>query len=192
MSKPMSQHQRQRRRSSVWGLILLLCLWSSLLGWGLTQAQHSAATDLSPVAQTTAAPSAAPVGTVDVVPPNLQFPQELYLEQCGSCHIALPPAVLPTQTWRVLLLETDHYGVTLPPFLNPQLRLTWAYIKTFARSKREDELTPFEVKRSRYFKILHPRVQFSTPVSVNTCVNCHPSAAQYNFRQLSPEWENAP
>lgn len=187
---PMS-HLPRRRRPSVWGLLLLLCFWSSLLGWGLTQAHQSAAIDLPPLAQATTVQGER-VGTVDVVPANLQFPQELYLEQCGSCHIALPPAVLPSQTWRTLILEQDHYGVTLPPLVNPQLRLTWNYLKTFSRPKQEDEPTPFEIKRSRYFKILHPRVEFSEPIRPGTCISCHPSADQFNFRQLSPEWETAP
>ncbi len=44
---------------------------------------------------------------VDVTPPT----DELYLEECGGCHFAYPPGLLPARGWDELIrgLE-DHFG----------------------------------------------------------------------------------
>lgn len=164
-----------------WTLALILVLWSGLMGWGLTQMQNAAAQELF-----------VQVGTVDAVPESLQLPQEVYLEQCSSCHVALPPATFPSQTWRQLLLDQNHYGVTLPRLYNPELGLAWKYLRAYSRPQSEDEQVPYRFRQSRTFRILHPRVEFSEPVTVNTCASCHPGADQFNFRQLTPEWDDAP
>ncbi|MEO0374557.1 MAG: diheme cytochrome C [Cyanobacteria bacterium P01_A01_bin.17] len=171
----------QQRR--VWVLALILILWSGLAGWGLTQAQNAAAQNL--VAQ-------AEVGTVDAVPQSLQLAQEVYLEQCSSCHVALPAETFPSQTWQQLLVDQNHYGVTLPRLINPELGLTWKYLQAYSRPQSPDDQIPFRFRQSKTFRILHPRVDFPEPVTVDTCASCHPAASQFNFRQLTPEWDDAP
>lgn len=172
---------RKRRRSPV-VLFLLILLWSLAMGWGL-----ALATNAQPTAQT----ASDTIGSVDPVPPRYQLGQELYLENCASCHIALPPAVLPTQTWKEILQDSQHYGVQLPPLIDPPRLLVWNYLKTFSRSKEKEEETPYHVNDSRYFKALHPKVKLPGSVQITSCVSCHPSAAQYNFRRLTPEWQNS-
>ncbi len=50
-----------------------------------------------------------------------------YIEECGSCHLAYPPGVLPAESWsRILAPEAlaDHYGddAWLPEALVAELR----------------------------------------------------------------------
>ncbi len=151
------------------------------MGWGLaiaTNAQPSPKQD-----------AASEIGTVDIVPSRFQLGQELYLENCATCHIALPPAVMPTQTWQRLLQDPQHYGVTLPQLVDPPRLLIWNYLRNFSRPLLKEEPTPYRVGESRYFKALHPNVKLPRPVDVSSCVSCHSSATEYNFRRLSPEWE---
>ena len=187
MSKP-----RKRRRRSIWGLVFLLSLWSSLLGWGLSHIQYSTATETTVLAQSPTNSSQAQVGSVDPVPPQLQRGEELYRQRCGTCHLALPPQLLPNQTWQALLPETNHYGVVLPEFKDPELTYTWQYVSFFSRPMKEDGLRPipYRIQRSGFFKILHPEVDFAEPVTPDTCIKCHPGVANLDFRQLSPEWKN--
>lgn len=184
---------RKRRRRSIWGLVFLLSLWSSLLGWGLSHAQYSVATETMHLAQNAAPPQGEEItGGVDFVPPQLKRGEELYRQQCGTCHIALPPQVLPSQTWQAILPGTSHYGVVLPPFQDPELTAAWQYVSFFSRPMKEDGLRPlpYRVQRSEFFKILHPGVDFAEPVTPETCIRCHPGVSDLNFRQLSPEWKN--
>ncbi|MFO5493401.1 MAG: cytochrome C, partial [Cuspidothrix sp.] len=115
--------------------------------------------------------------------------QELYLENCSSCHIALPPAVFPTQTWQNLLEDSQHYGVQIKPLGKIQHLLVSKYLFTFSRVQLQDETTPYRFKDSRYFRALHPSVKLPDPINMGSCVSCHIGADKYDFRSLSPEWE---
>lgn len=149
------------------------------MGWGLasvTNAQVQSSADA--------------IATVDIVPSRYQLGQELYLENCASCHIALPPAVLPTQTWQQLLQDTQHYGITLQPLIDPPRLLIWNYLRNFSRPLLPEEPTPYRVAESRYFKALHPQVKLPRPLDLTSCATCHPGATEYDFRRLTPEWES--
>ena len=198
----MSKRVRSRIRRRYEGrspvvLLLLLLVWSICLGWGVTLALDAPSqpfvletptkTDL--VAQTTSEE----MGTVDPVAPRYQLGKELYLENCASCHIPLPPEVLPSETWRRLLLEQQqHYGQQLKPIMGPTLITIWNYLRTYSRPEDPKKPLPYRISESPYFKALHPRVKVPQPVKPASCVSCHPSAAQYNYRRLTPEWENSP
>jgi len=171
--------ERKLRRKPI-GLLLVILAWSLAMGWLLALTNN-----------VQGASQSNEIGTVDVVPAQYQLGQELYLENCSSCHIALPPSVLPTQTWKNLLEDSQHYGVQLKPLIDPPRVLVWKYLSTFSRPLQKEEETPYRVNSSRYFKALHPRVKLPSPVQIGSCVSCHPSAAQFNFRRLTTEWENS-
>lgn len=166
---------RAKRGRSPIGLFLFLILWCLILGVGLAHATEPAE-----------------IGTVDPIPERLELAQEVYLENCATCHIGVPPQVLPTQTWRELLQNPQHFGVQLDPILQPSLTLVWTYLQNFSRPYGEEEVLPYNIDRSRFFRALHPRVELERPVQLRACISCHPGANAYNFRQLSPEWEDAP
>ncbi len=176
-------HRRKRGRSPV-VLFLLILIWSLVVGWGLAQAAEAPSI-------TSSSTQVSSITTTDIVPPKYQLGQELYLKNCATCHIALPPGVLPTQTWQQLLQDPQHYGQELQPLLDPPRSLVWNYLLNYSRPENKEEETPYRVDTSRYFKALHPRVKLSRPVQISSCVSCHPSAAQYNFRRLTAEWQNS-
>ena len=170
--------KRKSQRQPSISLFIVVLVWSLAMGWLLGLATNAIA----------ATPSAE-VGTVDVIPAQYQLGQELYLENCSSCHLAIPPSVLPTQTWKNLLEDTQHYGIQIKPLVDPPRLLVWRYLSTFSRVQLKDEETPYRVNDSRYFKALHPKVKLPKPVQVSSCVTCHPSASDFNFRKLSSEWD---
>lgn len=162
---------RVAKKRSPFILLCLLVLWSGILGWGIATASE---------------PNNAPsIGTVDPIPPRYQLGQQLYIENCGSCHLAIPPAVFPRQTWSELLQDPEHYGTSITPLRNPNLTLVWNYLRTFSRSIEEDESIPYRFNQSRFFQALHPDVDIPHPTTVKSCVSCHPQASDYNFRTLS-------
>ncbi|HEY9651376.1 MAG TPA: cytochrome C [Coleofasciculaceae cyanobacterium] len=182
--------KRRRRKPSIAVLLLLLLVWSICLGWGMAIALSNSALSATVNPNLVAQNTPAETGTVDVVPARYQLGKELYLENCGSCHVALPPEVMPTETWRRLLLEPQqHYGQQLPPLIGPVVLVMWDYLRTFSRSHVDNELIPYRVAESRYFKALHPQVDLPKPVRPGTCAICHPGATDYNYRRLTPEWE---
>ncbi len=165
---------RFRRRSLLTIILLSICF---CLGWGLAQGiQPSAAESVIESRE---------IGTVDPVLAGYQMGQKLYLENCATCHIAIPPAVLPSQTWFDLLQDPNHYGKQLPTINGFDLRLMWNYLGTYSRSLREDEQVPYRLTRARHFYALHPQVDLPRPVKVESCITCHPKANVFNFR----EWQ---
>ncbi|MEA5581730.1 cytochrome C [Nodularia harveyana UHCC-0300] len=175
--KGKARTKRQLKRRPL-GLIAVILAWSLAMGGLLSLATtaHSAT-------------PASEIGTVDVVPAQYQLGKQLYLENCATCHIALPPEVLPSQTWRNLLQDSQHYGAQLTPLIDPPRILVWRYLSTFSRVQLKEEATPYRVNSSRYFQALHPQVDLPSPVKIGSCVSCHPSARDFNFRHLTAEWE---
>lgn len=179
------QWLRPNRASPVL-FLLLLFLWSILLGWGMSRGLNAAEKPEIIAQGTTVA-----IGTVDPVPEKYQSGLKLYLKNCASCHVGLPPEVMPSETWRTLLLEPNqHYGRQLQPIERPFISIVWNYLLAFSRSLNKEEPKPFRVSESRYFKILHPQVKLPRPLNASGCITCHPSATNYDYRQLSREWEN--
>ncbi len=181
-------HFRQRRtldrrgsRRSIRSVLVLVSL-TVCLSWGITT--------LTQAIELPTTVTVAQIGTVDWVSPKYQLGQQLYLENCSSCHIPVPPQVLPTQTWQQLLQDTQHYGVELPALIDPPRLIIWNYLQRYSRQLLPQEaMIPYRVNRSRYFKALHPDLDFPQPVTLEGCVTCHPGAKEYNFRQLTPEWQ---
>lgn len=184
LARSKTHKRKQRRRSIV--LFLLLLLLSSILAWGLTLL-----TQPQPVKSQTVSNTTSAVGTVDVIPQRYRLAQELYLENCASCHIGVPPAVLPTETWADLIQDAQHYGTQIKPLIDPQRLLVWEYLRTFSRVRSQyEERTPYRIAQSRYFKALHPQVKLPQSLPLASCITCHPGADKYNFRSLSADWQD--
>lgn len=173
-----------RKRFSFPVLLLLLLLWCAGVGWGLAGIGRSQdAPPRSTPADIFDVPS---IGTVDPIPERYNAGQDIYLENCASCHIAVPPAVLPTETWRELLLDEEHYGVQVEVLPSPQIYILWDYLQTFSRPKASpDETIPYRLEYSTYFRALHPTTEVPRPVDIRECASCHPGAGEFDFRSLS-------
>lgn len=171
-------------------------------GWGLALALTPSGAALSGPLLAENAPIASPPpkaseikGTlmVDPVPTRYQPGLDAYLESCASCHIAIPPEVLPTESWQQILRHPDkHFGTVIPNFNRLTQLLIWDYISTFSRVLPPDSPVPLYAEKSRYFRALHPRVPIPSDMTAKTCIVCHPNAAQFDFRTLTPEWNDAP
>lgn len=111
-----------------------------------------------------------------------------YVKECGSCHVAYPPALLPARSWqRVMNGLDEHYGsdASLDAQTTQQLsRWLTAYAGTYKRVREEppeDRLT-----RSAWFERKHdeiaPRVWALPSVkSPANCSACHTDAERGGF-----------
>jgi len=177
MSKPVRSKIRQRKRGkSPTVLFLLLLVWSICLGWGMSLAMST-----PKIAQ---AATVIP-GPVDPIPERYQQGYKLYLENCSGCHIAIPPEVLPTDSWRQILLEIDQHNGKKLDIIGPIVQIMWNYMRAFSRpqiKQTEDEPIPELIRESRYFKALHPQVDLPKRLTHQSCVTCHPGVEQYDYR----------
>mgnify|MGYP001792411420 CR=1 FL=1 len=146
-----------------YALGLLSCLASVLLGMGFAQAIET------------------PYGMVDPVDARYEAGYVTYIEQCAACHVALPPAVLPAETWQVLISESAHYGVSVPVLSSFEQQLMLNYLQTYSRRVEPRDPVPFRVADSPYFHALHPGVVLPQPLNLRSCVGCHIGAGQQDF-----------
>ncbi len=182
MFKLTEQSRRRHLKRFPLYALLAIALWSLGIGWGMTQAFNlPAALDI------------APQGAIAQTSGSLQAAKDIYVDTCSECHIALPPEVLPTQAWKRLLEKPqDHYGTSITGMLRLTQLLMWNYLQTYSRPLSGDAPIPFYVERSRFFKILHPRVEFTEPITHQSCLRCHPGVGEFDYRTLTPEWFDAP
>ncbi|MDJ0553575.1 MAG: diheme cytochrome C [Microcoleaceae cyanobacterium MO_207.B10] len=172
---------KRRRRPPFFLLLLIIFLWSMSSGWVLAKIS-TATTPKNTDNQL--------ISNVDVVPPRYQTGLSIYLEKCATCHIGIPPQVLPTETWQIILQDSQHYGVQLPILQDPALQLVWNYLQIASRPKSpQEDRIPYRMASSRYFKALHPKVQLPQELNIKSCVTCHPKVEEFDFRTLSGEWE---
>ncbi|TAE61898.1 MAG: cytochrome C [Nostocales cyanobacterium] len=171
--KRKPSHKKLKRQLLI--VMLIIFGWSVAIGFILGLATN------------TSAANPPEIGTVDVVPANYQLGQEIFVENCSTCHLALPPQVFPTQTWKNILEDSQHYGAQITPLKGTERNLVWKYVSIFSRVTLENENIPYRLNRSRYFKALHPDVELPDNVTMGSCISCHPGAENYNFRQLTAE-----
>lgn len=122
---------------------------------------------------------------------NLSIGQELYLENCASCHIPIPAQVLPRESWQDILNQPQsHYGQVLPDSIKATAGLIWTYLYQYSRPANRGETIPQYVSNSRYFQALHPKVELPKPSGHQTCSTCHPMAGKLDYRTLSQNYIN--
>ena len=126
---------------------------------------------------------------------------QLYTDECGSCHFPYQPGFLPERSWRKLMSNLDdHFGdnAELSESKNSQLleylAQNSADTSDYRRSKKimryiPDSATPLRITETRYFKKEHDEiperlVKGNEQVkSFSNCDSCHQSANTGSFSE---------
>ena len=123
----------------------------------------------------------------------------LYQQECGSCHLAYPPLLLPTASWRAVMADlADHFGdnaeldaattSAITDFLarNAADKAQGDYAKRTWRATRG--LPPgMRITQTDYFRGQHHEIPagmvIGNPqvVSFSRCEACHTRAAAGSF-----------
>ena len=120
-----------------------------------------------------------------------------YIENCGSCHLAYPPELLPAGSWNKILDEMDtHFGetVTIDPDATTAIS---EYLEMNAADSSSAEVsrkimkgikgqTPNRITELPYIIKKHREVVpsvFKRPAidSLSNCAACHRGAEKGNF-----------
>lgn len=129
---------------------------------------------------------------------NLQPRSELkiYNEECGSCHLAYPPGLLPAASWKRMMGTLDkHYGddASLDAAAVQQIG-TWlqTHAGTYKKVRQSTGTPPDDrITRSAWFEREHreldtPKVWKHAAVkSAANCMACHTTADKGNFDEKS-------
>ena len=125
----------------------------------------------------------------------------VYKEECGSCHMAYPPGLLPAKSWNKLMSELEHHfednaelDVQTAQSISQYL-LTNSAEQTHSRDavkffqSIESSQTPIRISDIPYFKHEHDelpqRMVTKNPEvkSFSQCNACHAEAEQGYFNE---------
>lgn len=123
----------------------------------------------------------------------------LYQEECGACHLAYPPALLPAASWeRMLGSLDDHFGenAELDGQTLAELRTyllaesadrTYAWLARKMQRGSNSDAAPLRITELPYFRHEHDEIPMrlvkDNPKvgSFSRCEACHQDAAQGMF-----------
>ncbi len=124
-----------------------------------------------------------------------------YAEECGACHFAYPPGLLPARSWRKLMASlSNHFGENAELPADTVKSLT-SYVITNAadraRGRRSQKIvdslrnneSPLRITETPYVKREHAEIPArligKNPEvrSLSNCDACHTRAGQGSFRE---------
>lgn len=109
--------------------------------------------------------------------------------ECGSCHIAYPPALLPAASWRAVMSGLDkHFGADAS--LDPATRdkITAFLEQNASRKRKLIDATELRITETRWFRHEHDEVPAyvwkNTKVkSPANCAACHLNAEAGDYSE---------
>lgn len=112
----------------------------------------------------------------------------LYQKECGSCHIAFPPRLLPATSWRAVMSGLDkHFGTDASMDAKSTQEIGAFLEQNAGHNRRSTGGTPLlRITETRWFVHEHDEVSdrvWKNPKvkSPANCSACHPKAEQGNF-----------
>ena len=124
-----------------------------------------------------------------------------YASECGACHFAYPPGLLPARSWRKIMAGLEnHFGedATLSPEVNKEIRSYLVYnagdvrrgedSRKLLRRLSADE-APMRITHLPYFKRKHGEIPARLVTgnarvrSISNCEACHTQAARGVFEE---------
>lgn len=131
----------------------------------------------------------APWACADGVPMPRTVPAA-YTQECGACHLAFPPGLLPAASWqRVMAGLGRHYGTdaSLEAGTAQPLR-AWLQANAGTYKRVREEPPQDRITQSNWFLRKHrevaPDVFRRTSIkSAANCAACHGGADQGNFSE---------
>lgn len=109
-----------------------------------------------------------------------------YRTECGSCHVAYPPALLAPDAWRTIMNGLDkHFGTDASVSDARRAELTGYLVTSAVTRKAGDAL---RITEARWFRKEHGEVTAATwqsraVKSAANCEACHSQAAAGDFSE---------
>jgi len=126
---------------------------------------------------------------------------EAYKKECGSCHFAYQPELLPARSWRKIMDTLDnHFGDNAELASEDQKAITGYLVATAAENSRykasvkmlssiSPDDTPVAISKTPYFVRKHRKVPVpmvaGNPLvkSFAHCARCHTNAAKGSYNE---------
>jgi len=112
----------------------------------------------------------------------------LYLDECGSCHLAYPPGLLPARSWRALMAGLDdHFGDNAELDEISRRQISTYLEENASRGSRDAGDTRLRITETRHFRHEHDEIPTRLVAdnaevgSFSRCDACHADADRGHF-----------
>lgn len=110
-----------------------------------------------------------------------------YAKECGACHVAYPPGLLPATAWRSIMSGLDrHFGQNAELDADVSARLERWLAERAAPEQRSGSGSSLRITDQPWFVDEHddlPRGAVARPevATMANCSACHPGAESWDF-----------
>lgn len=116
-----------------------------------------------------------------------------WVAECGGCHMAYPPGLLPASSWKKVMAGLDkHFGTDASLSAADTKEIT-GYLVTYASNRWTSSTAPLRITDGQWFKAKHyDKKEIASAVwkresvkSPGNCMACHSGADKGNFDEKS-------
>ena len=111
-------------------------------------------------------------------------------QECGSCHIAYAPGLLPAESWRKLMSGLDKHFGDDAALTAPESKEITAFLVANASDRWSASTAPLRITESQWFKAKHNKREIAPDTwkrpsvkSPANCQACHVDAAKADFNE---------
>lgn len=113
-------------------------------------------------------------------------PAKQWQQECGACHIAYPPYMLPPASWLKLMRDLDKHFDTDASLSAQETRVVTDYLVKNAANSKYFDSAPLRITETNRFRQEHDKIELAaikhpSVKSLANCQACHPGAEQENF-----------
>lgn len=115
-----------------------------------------------------------------------------WLAECGSCHMAFPPGLLPAASWKKVMESLNKHFDTDASLPAADTQEITRYLTQYASNRWTSSAAPLRITESQWFKTKHSAGEINPAIwkresvkSQANCVACHSAAAKGDFNEHS-------
>jgi hypothetical protein len=113
-------------------------------------------------------------------------------QECGGCHLAFAPGLLPAESWRKMMAGLDKHFGSDASLSAPEAKEITDFLVNNASNRWAAASAPLRISESLWFKAKHSAKEVPAGVwqraavkSPANCQACHPAADKGDFNERS-------
>lgn len=115
-----------------------------------------------------------------------------WLTECGGCHMAFPPGLLPAASWKKIMTGLDKHFDTDASLSAQDAKEITDYLVKYPSNRWTAATAPLRISDSQWFKTKHSSSEINPAIwkresvkSPANCMACHGGADKGDFNENS-------
>ena len=115
-------------------------------------------------------------------------PADVWQQECAACHLAFPPYMLPSKSWKQLMQELNRHFDTDASLSDQETQSISRYLLKYAGNDKYFDGVPLRITQTSRFRQEHDAIEPSVirreaVKSLANCKACHPGAERESFEE---------